>query len=312
MNIRIFFPFFKRAYFRTLFIFLLIFFVGCSNSNNREKMDVELFLENVMIRERGLYVLMGTKPMSTFNLDSGFPESEEERKSYYHRRLNEWKEENSLEPCESYEEFSKNCEKQPHSHHQRLWKAWQEQMGSYVSPRYLFVTRKAPFGDRREDGLFINVPSTIYVLKSNYASFSKITGMGFDPDTILKELSHDESLFWERAFQSHYLGGLLYGYGEKNAVCFEWEIKNECAVPLMRIADHPTIDQTVDIFSKKNVTLADLKLPLFGVYSLDDPTIKKYKREKEYILKELKGKDFYQTVVKWLSEKEPPSTRFIN
>lgn len=277
---------------RTVYFFLL-FCCGCSNS---EKSDERLFLENVMIRENGLYVLMGSKPMCNFPINHGYPETEEERKKSYEDALSKDGGENSYE---DYENYSKDCQKLVHLHHRRLWDAWQKKMQDYVALRYKFVSRKIPNGDY-EDGLFINIASTLYVLKSHYEDFAKIIGMHFDPNIILNEIGDNNSSFWEKAFQSHYLMGLLFGYGKRNAFLYNWGVESGISIPKVKIKDQRDIDQIVEISFKKNVKLSDLRLPLFGVYSVDDSTIARYRKEREMIIQELNGRNFMEVVTQWL------------
>lgn len=262
-----------------------------------------------MIRENGLYTLMGSKPISTFYIADGMPETEEGFKVIYAQYLSRPKRNPADIPL-SYEEFHKEYENTPlYFRHRQLWETWEATTKGKISPRYRFVLQRDPLDKRNDAGLFINVPNTLYVLKFHYSAFARITGLSFDPDKILDEISDNSSPFWRKAFESHYLMGLLFGYGEKNAALFEWEIQNNSPLPTVKLSEQRTIDQTAEICFQERVTLSDLKLPLFGVYSLGDPTIKKYQKEKKYITKQLRGKDFTKVVWAWLSG-DPPIEHF--
>jgi hypothetical protein len=276
---------------------LVLFCSGCSVA---EKNEAQLFLENVMVREGGLYVLMGSKPMSTFAIDTGFPETEEERERYYEKRVRDLKKYNPTASPDSYEDFTEMCKNAVYRQNRRLWRTWEQSMKNRLSPQYKFAARRA-FADHKE-GLFINVPSTIYVLKAHYTAFLRITGIRFNPDTILEEISDEDSPFWERTFESHYLTGLLFGYGERNAVCFDWAMRTRMSLPALKIEGQPNPNQLKEIIVKRDIKPSDLKLPLFGVYSVDDPTIEKYRKERTYILKELKGGDFIEKIMSLLTE----------
>ena len=132
-------------------------------------------------------------------------------------------------------------------------------------------------------------------MKKHYESFSQITGLSFDPSYIIEEMSDNNSVFWEKALQSHYLMGLLYGFGERNAFFFDWGAQHGVFPHAQKTSDQELIGNIA------HVSYSDLKLPLFGVYTLNDPVIKTYKKEREFIQKQLRRKDFMKTVLEWLS-----------
>lgn len=275
----------------TLLVFIhLLFLLSCSKP---EKTPEVLFLENAMIREKGLYVLLGSKPMSSFYIEDAFSEAAE--KSRYEKYLLEIHAKNSSPT--NYEEFKKQHALPLRLHYRELWNKWNDKMQASISPCYRFISRKAPFGHESDFGLFINVPRTTYILKEHHESFSQITGISFDPFKILDEISDNCSLFWEKAFQSHYLMGLLFGFGEMNAFFFDWGAKHNF-FPYSQEID---IDQQPSVWDKAHVSYFDLKLPLFGVYSINDSSLKNYRKERNYIMKQLKGKNFMKVVMEWLS-----------
>ncbi len=259
---------------------LQLFFYACSSA---EKSEIDLFLENVMIREKGLYVLMGSKPMSSFPIHNWIPETPKERKQHYENLIHSLKKENPESSLPTYEKFCEDGKKMSHLQYHCLWKAWKTQV-QHALPYYKFTERKTPFGESKE-GLFINVLTTLCVLQTHYDSFAKITSMDFDPEKALTDLSNIDSRFWEKVFQSHYLTGLLFGYGERNAMCFDWE--SRLSLPTQRI-NEVDFDKIAENLSKKNLSPSDLQLPFFSIYSLDDPTLEQYKKEREHILKTLK------------------------
>lgn len=277
-----------------LFVFLLLLVSGCGSAP--EKSEETLFLENVMIRERGLYVLMGSKPMSTFYIDSGFPETAEEVKPYYDQCLR-GESGKRADSADEYADFVQDCLSSKHLHHKYLWHAVGEKIQSSVGPCYLFVARKTPFGQRRINGLFINVPNTLYALKRYYHEFAEIYGQPFDPEAVLTEISREDSLFWSRMFASNYAQGLLFGYGGKNSFAFEWQTKHGVSLERLAVEDQP-----LEPLTKKDVEVSDLSLPAISTYFLSDDVLEKYRKERALIFKELKGKDFTQTVKKWLNQ----------
>lgn len=271
----------------------LVFLCNCASP---EKTQKQLFLENVMIRECGLYVLMGSKPMCCFDIEDGFSDSHQ--KARYEKYLSNV--DNSSIPPMSYDEFKQEHTLPFRLHHRVLWKDWNENKQSSISPCYKFVSRRAPFDQESELGYFINVPSTTHLLKKHYAFFAQITGIDFDMYQILNEISDNDSIFWEKTFQSHYLMGLLFGFGERNAFFFDWGVRNNSFPPA-----HRKKGQEPANWSKSQVSCSDLKLPLYGVFLIDDASVKKYEKERKHIMKQLKGKDFVKVVETRLSG-DPP------
>jgi hypothetical protein len=279
---------------KTVIIFLFLF-MGCSSPN---KSDELLFLENVMLREDGLYVLMGSKPMSTFWIeDSGYPETEEEAKVAYNLYLSEIKAGNIQESPISYGEFSRDCLTSVHLHTKRLWDSTKNQLKDYVGPFYRFVEMKSSFGKQARWGLFINIPSTLMTLKHHYQEFVEIYGEAFDPEMVINEISNQGSPFWTLMFASNLAQGLLFGYGSQNAHTFEWQLNHNILLPYLDIEGQHLVP-----LMKKQITVKDLSLPRFRVYSVTDRRLDEYKREQKLIQKEFHGKNFEKTVKECLSK----------
>lgn len=290
------------AHLKKCFTFLHLFFlIGCSQPKSNKSLE-QLFLENVMIREKGLYVLMGSKPLSCFEVKDIYSMSTAKFAYQQYQKENP----NSQISFEEFQKQRKSSLPQLPLRlcFEKLWNHWNEKINSSISPCYQFVSRKSPFNPEVNFGLFINVPSTTYVLKKNYDSFSEITGISFDPFTILNEISNNDSLFWERVFHSHYLMGLLFGFGERNAFFFDWGAQHNAFPPdqqRLELSDKRFVDE-----NKTNVSCADLKLPLFGSFTIEDPCLEKYKNERNYILQQFKGKDFMTVVMQWLMPIQDP------
>ena len=280
---------------RKLAIIFLFLFSGCSSNDKSEEL---LFLENVMIREGGLYVLMGSKPMCSFPIeDSGFPESDEEIERAYNLYASEI---GSISPKESpisYDKFLQNCRNCTHLHHRKLWETNEKKLKASVGPRYRFVVRRNPFGEQRKTGLFINVPNMLLTLKKYYQEFLEVYGKAFEPEVVLNELSDENSAFWSSVFSSNYTQGLLFGYGRHNSYEFDWQMKNAPDFP--HISNN---EYEIETLMRRNIKFSDLRLPSISIYSVNDNKIEKYRKEREQILKELDGKDFEQTVKMWLGK----------
>lgn len=278
----------------------LVFLVGCFDASPKKRSLEQVFLENVMIREKGLYVLMGTKPLCCFDIEDIYSDNRIIHAYKWHLRDNY-----SPSPI-SFEEFQTQHkialpQLPVRLRFETLWNNWCKTINSSVSPCYRFIDRKSPFAHEVNFGLFINIPSAIYVLKKNYEQFLQITGITFDPMTILDEISDNDSVFWEKVFHSHYLMGLLYGFGDRNSFIFDWGARYNGFLKDQQ--GKTRFDELVLDENKPNVTPADLKLPLFASFSIDDPTLEIYKREQKEIIKRFKGRDFMIVTLTWLQSK---------
>ena len=258
--------------------FLSLFFY----SGTSEKSEELLFLENVMIREGGLYVLMGSKPMVSFDVRSGAPETIEE----YQKHLEYVKIKYPEDRIETFEEYRMFHKLDKHIQYSELWENWQIKMKNYVGPHFQFITRRYPFGEtlserRNIEGLFINNCSLLYVLTTHYSEFEKVFGMPFEPEKVLKEISDLNSTFWQCAFCNQYTQGLLFGYGSRNSFNFSWQIKNDYPFPIRYFQD-------IVPLSKKEVKVSDLRLPGISLCFLGDPALESYKLQRKEILRNLK------------------------
>lgn len=274
-------------------IILLIFAVGCSKGKKTEE---RLFLENVMIRNGGLYVLMGSKPMIDFPIDSGYPETAEECAEDYQEYRTRLKEEGSEASILSYDQYSALCNRSIHHHTRKLWEEWEKKMQEFVGPCYRFVALKTFSSTQKRIGLFLNVPNTLFVLKQYYPEFVQAAGAPFDPAQVIDEISNEDSPFWSRVFQSDsYVIGLLLGYGRRNSFVFDWESKNHLFLP--RYSD---VEKNIKALRMDNIDVANLPLPGFCVFSLGDEMMENYKLQREQIIKEFRGKNFEEIVKQWL------------
>ncbi|MCK4935001.1 MAG: hypothetical protein KAR79_05390, partial [Simkaniaceae bacterium] len=196
------------------------------------------------------YVLVGSKPMISFNIDQS----------------------NELRIAKRFQTRT-------------LWNMWQKNRIFTLNSKFLFVERNYPFDKQRKMGLFINIPTLIELLKQHYEAFFKIYEKPFDPESIINEISDDHSLFWSKVFQSHYLQGLLYGYGEENAKRFVNKESN---------GNFPDTHEIARVFFKKKIQVSDLMLPGICYYTESDQTIIKYNQERKKIIEYYSRKNFFE------------------
>lgn len=225
-----------------------------------------------MIRERGLFVLMGSKPITLFCMGT-----------------------------EGYE----NTHPKWVAETKRIWLEYQKTMREYMGPVYAIVKApiyKTPDHGNSDCGYFVNALNTAAILKTYYRDFVQVVGKEFDPFVMVKELCEDkESLFWDTVFSNHYLNGLLLGYGPHNSAGFVWVWENDVHFSPYFIMEENMGGEYPEAYFKDNVSIKDLTIPTLMNYGIGDEVLEKYKREKAAILKEFEGKDFTETVKKWLS-----------
>jgi hypothetical protein len=292
-------------------ILLNIFFISKKQQETLPpKDDITLFLENVMIREDGLFTLLGSKPMTLFDIAQTFPETEVEFKEAYEA------DKIFLEKCrtdpehfhtdtmtlpeyrEYHDQYVKNKYALRYRDHKKLWESWMCERGPISTPLYRLTSRK-------KFGLFVNIPNTLSVLKKYYTDFSQLTQTKFDVDTILDSIDDTESPFWNAVFKNHYLFGLIMGYGQKNSYLFNWSQQNSLAVnvtSLTRFKELSRLNQHINVIRKKNVTLHDLEVPYFVTFEIDNEVVERYSREREKIISFLQNKELIPFIQAQLSQ----------
>ncbi len=275
-----------------------------------------LFLENLMIREWGLYTLLGSKPVTVFDIqDLPIKEEKDLRKSYGELKahLEKAEEEKGLPEAErtafnpggvvlpTYEEYKKGWESKGLLNPKELWDQWKATHQT-LNPKFRIFSRKAPFGEGKL-GLFINIPSLIFVLHQYQKEISQRTGVNYVPHEIVLEIEDESSFFWNQVFQDHFLFGLICGYGERSAYLFDWSndhfptIASERRNFLINNGIQDRINR-----AKKDICPKNLSIPVFFHFGLTDPMKMNYELEREKIIEYFQEKDFTETTLDVLLE----------
>lgn len=273
--------------------------------------DVSLFLENLMIRDCGIYTLLGSKPMTEFDITESSPATEEELAESY-EELKLFLEKAKQDPehyhangaiLPSFEEFKRKC--LTHSlaflEKRKLWNDWLEAKINISNPLFKLIET----GNENKMGLFIHIPQTVYILKKYQNEFSALTSIKFDPDNILDSIDDKNSVFWNRVFVNHYLMGLLFGYGEKNAYLFDYIRRQGIPFDLASISRFPQLSRMEEYMKKvlkKKISIKDLPIPFFASFEIDDPQVSKYSKERKKIIKFLKDRDIDSFVLECLTK----------
>ncbi len=293
---------------------MLFFFSSCgapkphsTTAQNYDQGKLKVFFEHLMIRERGLYTLLGSKPMTEFDVDIGISNNvkdarEQWRKTpfLYQTTQDAHQVITDIEVEVTFEEHLDYWKTNSHLNHKQYWEYWSQIQADLMGKNFLMVVRGKPTDDQRL-GLFINVANTVFLLKKFKTQFEQETGVSFDPTTILTEIENLDSFFWDKVFHNHYLFGLVLGFGEKNSYLYHWADKNLKPDQLQTICPNLlNIEVVDDLFFQKNLKISDLQLPLFGVYSIYDETLEQYRCERERIKQHFHGQDFVQLVLEHL------------
>lgn len=245
--------------------------------NPADKDRIEKFLKHVMIENRAVYTLLGSKPMTAFPISPFI--DEEEKQAMYNAQTDKFKKYISLK---KFTPSKLDC--------RQLWEDWKKVENKYLGKQFLFVEF-----EKWEAGIFVNIPAAAFVFKKYYEEFAKITGQKFDPYTAAYKIGNSSDLFWGKVEKNHYLLGLLLGFGEKNSQYFQWE-SEKGVVYLRTVAVN---DQAPDK-NPRTLNIEDLNIPTFITYSLIDDQIEKNKTEREKIIKLYKDKDFTEFTLRIL------------
>jgi hypothetical protein len=272
-----------------------------------------------MIREGGLYTLLGSKPMTLFNVTDTIDASEEGLAQSY-AEAKKFSEKAKEDPehyhvsdltMPDYDTYKKKCltnyNAMIFTDKKKIWDAWLIYSKYFSNPAYKLFSRSLSNEKAIKVGLFINIPQAMHILKKYRLEFCQITGIEFDTDKILDSIEDEGSVFWDRVFTNHYLLGLLLGYGEKNAYLFDWVRKNALqlqSVSILRFPELSRLKQHTKQTLKKNVTIQDLPIPYFVSFEINDKEIERFAQEREKIIDFLKDKDLVAFVLNCLDVKK--------
>lgn len=241
-----------------------------------------------MIECGAIYTLIGSKPIVAFHLIPVMDENE--KREIYLSKTDQFRQHIS------YEKF------QPcRDDYRYLWNEWTKIQDKYLGCQFLL----------REDedwneAVFVNIPSAQYILTKYYDDFVKHTKMSYIPEEAVRLLGEDSASFWKKVKKSHYLLGLLMGYGEKNSYHFEWESKNKTRLPSRKGTSSGHSGKSLS-----NLSIQDLTLPTFITYQPIDEKKEQYKLERERCIEIYSQGDFVELTVGFLQgiqpEREPLS-----
>lgn len=252
-----------------------------------EKKWLDEFIEQVFLNNTMIYTLFGTKPMSDVTICIASENDCIKASSQYLAKLNKEEKEIFLK------KLHEGCE---NDNFNAYFQKWCNLLKKHPSNKFLF---RSSISDNNHYLLIdmINIQEVVWILKDYYAVFSKETGIEYEPTSIVYEFDNINSVFWKTVFSNHYLLGLLYGFGDKNAYFFSNYMD--------KTKNYNFLDSSVnnnDFFGRKEpISIKNLSIPTFRSFyfaAIEDPVISKYKIEQSTIQNYLMGKDFTLEVLK--------------
>jgi len=255
--------------------------------NAHEKARVEKFLRHALIRECGFYTLLGTKPVTAIILVPMI--DEDEKRELIKEESEEFQKNVSLKNYRPSKEQAK-----------KLWHDWEKVQSKYVSKQFFFR-----FDEGWGGGVFVNIPSVMFVMDKYRNEFSEVFGKDFDLHDAVHVIGNAEEPSWQKIKNNHCLLGLLFGFGEVNSKLFAMEQDGQ-RHPLRR----PSLE-LVGIVARGAQTLEvnELDIPGFISYHLYDPVEEHFKQERQKIIALYEGKDFLKLTLSYLGGNPPKQER---
>lgn len=262
-----------------LFIAILLFVTACYKTTtpptydltSEEKEWMESFFTGLMLQNPAIYTLCGSKPMTCVTLCY---HTGEEIQAYYDQ-LTEEEKKNAVY-VEDYQ-LAQN------------WEKWEQVRSRFPIKRYM-IYKKNDTGDPKfAQVYFVDPLKVAQAISENYNVFKDAVGFDFDPYHEAYQIEKG-SVFWDKVETNPVINGILFGFGLKNSLKFYWEHwgKPENSQDFIDCVPSYVSDSLTDGESN----LQNLTLPAFMSFFKNDEIIAKYKKEREAIRNEYKGKNF--------------------
>jgi hypothetical protein len=232
---------------------------------------VKEFFDELIDQSPVVFTVLGSKPVSAITIDV----STQEEMLLQNQKLIE-----ALPSKRKYKALRDIHDYYSQGNLLSHWEKWMELKKDRECQNYLFRLQPT-YSPMYVDGLIANSAEVIRVLIEHYEIFSKELALQFDPIKVVLEFEDGDSSFWNTVFQSHYLQGILFGYGVANAYLFsEYIEKSEQQEFSLR---------SFRFNARKKYGIS---LPRFRSYFIDDPVVEKYRLEREQIAARLKENTF--------------------
>jgi hypothetical protein len=270
------------------FFCITVFFTGCHNVKKNpvlkeisvaDKAWMTKFFQDILLDQSAIYTLWGSKPMTLIQISYY---TDEEILAYYNQLTEKEKKE-----VELFDDYDLDMN----------WEKWEKVKKLFPSQRHLFFKKELTEDGKIARVYFVNLFQTAYILQQNYSIFRNVVGFDFDPVKIVYEIQDPKSEFWNKSLVHAGLQGILFGYGLKNALAFQW--KHWEAAPFLKGVTPRGSTQTL-----KRATIQDFPIPGFMIFT-DYNIVDQYEKERETIQRIYKNRDFLEiTLEQFLSPED--------
>ncbi|MDN3505424.1 MAG: hypothetical protein P0S95_07610 [Rhabdochlamydiaceae bacterium] len=245
------------------------------------------FFHMLLLEEGGAYTLFGSKPVTECNL-------------YYYTQeeVDEYLDSLSDEEKATVTEFERY-------HFEENWDKWENVQSKYPLKGFLlFREFDGEFDNKQASIVFVNIFNLALALQENYMLFYKLYEKDFDPLYEATQYKNKDSEFWPKVMVNAVTHGVIYGFGIDNSWGFQWKHSTQ-KEELEQISDN-IIFRFCNEGSINNCTLKNFPIPTFASYGFkEDTKVLQYKKEREYIQKLYKGKNFVEFTLQSLMGEAP-------
>lgn len=281
-----------RMYKFIIIFFSISIFCACSKVGHKNELLTEeeiwmrRFFEHLLLDNHGIYTLWGSKPMIRFEMCLYTDED-------LSKLQDEVEENENVETIiiENYD-FPEN------------WKKWEKVRDRFEIGQFLLFKKDNPDDPNLPLIFFVNIFETACVIQENYMFFKKYFGEDFDSLEVVFELQDNFSKFWDVVFERSELVGLLYGFGLRNSLCFNWKYR-ENKINIQKFSNSLSFKFSNKIKNYGSATINTISLPVFPEFDPNSSMIHKYKAEREKIKKIYKNQNFVACTLSRLSNSEP-------
>jgi hypothetical protein len=261
------------------------------NLSSEERVWLTQFFEDVMLYEKGIYTLWGSKPLTRIAVEHY---SDAEKQAFY----------NSLTEDEK-KDF------QPYAGGYNLdktWFQWEKIQHHFPMNRYIFLKMDQFQEDHVFFVLFVDVIKTAAIIQDNYDAFRKVIGADFHPLELTLSLKEKNAVFWKKIEGNSHLWGILFGFGKINSHLFQWQHfdhPESCNDFCKNIGSSLSNDFIISEDSVKEpikYTINEFPIPAFKSFNVIDPVVDNFRDERDRIKEIYKDKDFLDLTLKKLTE----------
>lgn len=252
------------------------------------------FIQEFFSTDEMVFTLFGSKPMAGRTICLA---TEEESQRVYEQLIKGFTEDKKLEVYKNLHEYYEDFDLDVN------FNKWMERRKKDRLSPFLF---RSTYSENKKyiHIEMINIREAAWTLEKNYAVFQREVGTAFNPVEVVMDFENPDSPFWKKALTNHYLLGILYGFGERNAYFFSarHNYKEERGITKEQ---HPLFATEPDIYLRhgfnEDGSIEYLAVPGFKSFKValgEDPVVSQFKKEREVIIEQLRGKNFVEEVLK--------------